>query len=250
MKSKEISTDSSVFIFNELETYKTNVFLIERKAKVFLIDTFCGTDSMNLIKGILSKKLNKEIIIVNTHFHWDHVWGNCAFKNNLIISHKLCRKFLDKYWKEQLKQNKKYILGNVEKVLPNFTFKEGIKFENEEIEIFYSPGHTLDSISIFDHHNGILYAGDNLEKPIIYVENKDIEIYIETLEKYLKLKPKKIMAGHTIYLNEEDIFKTIKYLENLRNGSHIQFESEYMTKVHKENYNLINEKTNYKKFNI
>ncbi|WP_242949459.1 hypothetical protein [Clostridium pasteurianum] len=61
MESKKISTDSSVFIFNELETYKTNVFLIERKAKVFLIDTFCGTDSMNLIKGILSKNLIKKL---------------------------------------------------------------------------------------------------------------------------------------------------------------------------------------------
>lgn len=243
MKIEKISDDSAAFIFDQLETYKTNVFTIERKSKIFLIDTFCGMESMDLIKQTLGKKFNKEIIIINTHFHWDHVWGNCAFKNSIIISHKLCREFLNKHWEEQLKGNRKYISGNSEKTLPNVTFEKIIKFENENIEIFYTPGHTLDSISVFDCYNKILYVGDNLEKPIIYVENNDIKMYIDTLEKYLSMKPEKIMAGHTLYLNKKDIFNTIKYLQDLRDGKNIEFEDEYIRNVHKENFNFINNKT-------
>lgn len=238
MENIKISKNSNVFIYNDIESYTTNVFLIEKKSKIFLIDTFCGPDSMMPIKKILEHN-NKEVIVINTHFHWDHVWGNSSFKKNIIISHELCRELLDKYWEEQLKKNEKYILGNIEKYLPNLTFKENINFYNEGIEIFYSPGHTIDSISIFDHDEKILYVGDNLEKPIIYVENNDIKTYIKTLNKYLDYKPKKIIASHTLNLTEENIHQTIKYLNDLKNGNKIEFENEYMRKIHIENYNLI-----------
>lgn len=240
MKNEKISKNCNVFIYNELKDYTTNVFLIEKKSKIFLIDTFCSPDSMEPIKKILADKYDdKEVIVVNTHFHWDHVWGNSSFKENVIISHELCRELLDKHWEEQLEKNKKYMSGNVEKTLPNLIFKGSISFPNEGIEIFYSPGHTVDSISIFDYDEKILYVGDNLEKPIIYVENNDIETYIKTLKRYLDYRPRKIMAGHTLNLNEEDINKTIKYLNDLKNDNKIQFETDYMRKVHEENYSVI-----------
>lgn len=240
MENVKVSKNCDAFIYNDLEIYTTNVFLIEKKSKIFLIDTFCGSDSMMPIKEIIKHKYNnKEVIVINTHFHWDHVWGNSSFKENIIIGHEQCRELLDKYWEEQLKKNEKYILGNVEKYLPNVTFKENINFNNEGIEIFYSPGHTVDSISIFDHDEKILYAGDNLEKPIIHVENNDIETYIKTLKKYLDYKPKKITASHTLNLTEKDIYQMIEYLNDLKNGNKIEFETEHMRKIHMENYNLI-----------
>lgn len=240
MESIQISKNCNVFIYDNIESYTTNVFLIEKKSKVFLIDTFCGADSMIPIKKVLEYN-NKEVIVINTHFHWDHVWGNSSFKGNIIISHETCRELLDKCWEDELKKNEKYILGNVEKYLPNLTFKTSINFHNEGIEIFYSPGHTIDSISIFDHDEKILYVGDNLEKPIIYVENNDIETYVKTLKTYLDYKPNKIMAGHSLNLTEENINETIKYLNDLKNGHEIHFETEYMRKIHMENYNLIHE---------
>ncbi|MFT8314834.1 MAG: MBL fold metallo-hydrolase [Clostridium sp.] len=242
MENEKISKNCNVFIYNELKDYTTNVFLIEKKSKIFLIDTFCGSNSMEPIKRMLKDKYNdKETIIVNTHFHWDHVWGNSSFKKNTIISHELCRDLLNKQWDEQLNKNKKYIFGNVEKLLPNLTFKESINFHKEGIEIFYSPGHTVDSISIFDHDEKILYVGDNLEKPIIYVEHKDIDTYIQTLNTYLGYKFTKIMAGHTLNLTEKDIYETIKYLNDLKNGNKFEFESKYMRKVHQQNYRFIHE---------
>lgn len=240
MEKQKISKNCNVFTYNELETYTTNVFLIEKGSKIFLIDTFCGSNSMEPIKRMLKDKYkDKEAIIVNTHFHWDHVWGNSSFKNNTIISHELCRDLLNKHWEEQLNENKKYIFGNVEKVLPNLTFKECINFPEEGIEIFYSPGHTVDSISIFDHDKKILYVGDNLEKPIIYVEHNDVDTYIQTLNTYLTYKSTKIMAGHTLNLTEKDIYETIKYLDDLKNENKFEAKSEYMRKVHQQNYRFI-----------
>jgi len=212
VKLENISENSTVYTFDELQEYLTNVFVIEKKNRVYIIDTFCGDGYM---KPILKSLGNKEIVVINTHFHWDHVLGNCCFDGCTIISHEKCRKLLEECWESQLAENKKYILGNADKKLPNVTFDSKIYFEDDKIELFYSPGHTVDSISIYDYEEEILYVGDNLEKPMISVESNDIEAYIKTLETYISYKSKKIMAGHTLNLNERDILHTIGYLKGL-----------------------------------
>lgn len=229
---EKISENSKAYIFDELKDYLTNVFVIEKNNRVYIIDTFCGDGYM---RPILKSLGNKEIVVINTHFHWDHVLGNCCFDGCKIISHEKCRKLLDECWESHLNQNEKYVLGAANKKLPNMTFDSEIYFEDDEIEIFYSPGHSEDSISIYDGQEEILYVGDNLEKPIIYLQSNDIEAYIKTLEKYLEYNSKKIMAAHTLNLTEKDILGTIEYLKGLRDGKKFNFKSEYENKVHKEN---------------
>lgn len=236
-----ISSNAVVYTYDSIEDYVTNVFVIEASSKVFIIDTFCGSKSMEpILNRINTSSKNKEIIVINTHFHWDHVWGNISFRGNDIISHEICRKLLDEQWEMQVESNKQYIEGRVEKCLPNITFKEKLIFHGEGIELFYSPGHTVDSISIFDYNERVLYVGDNLEKPIIYVESEDITTYIKTLKNYLTYKPKKIVAGHTLDLKEDDIFNTIEYLEGLSEGKKFSFQSDYERKIHHQNLHTLN----------
>lgn len=236
MNIRNISDNSCVYIFDDIESYLTNVFVIEKESSFYIIDTFCGSDSMT---PILNRLKNKKIRVINTHFHWDHVWGNCCFKEWDIISHNYCRELLDVHWNDQINQNSSYITGIVEKWLPNVTFSEKVFFHDDGIELFYSPGHTKDSISIYDHNEKVLYAGDNLERPIVYVEDKDVSTYINTLKKYLEYNPTKIVSGHNIDLTIDDINNTIKYLEGLLAGEEMNFESEYMKKIHNQNLNLL-----------
>lgn len=241
MNIQKINRNAAAFVFDNIESYITNIFLIECEAKVFLIDTFCGPESMAPILNLLNGKPdNKEIVVINTHFHWDHVWGNCSFKKNNIISHEMCRELLDKEWEAQVNKNGRYMTGLVEKHLPNITFSEKIIFHHEGIELFHSPGHTADSISVFDHNEKTLYVGDNMEKPIIYVESPDIDTYIHTLEGYLNYKPEKFVAGHTLHLTEEDLFNTIEYLRGLQAGREMHFETEYARAIHTQNLCTIN----------
>lgn len=243
MEVKQICEKSTAYVYDEIESYLTSVFLIEKKSKIYLIDTFCGSDTMEPIINEINKiSHDKEVIVINTHFHWDHVWGNCSFKGDNIISHELCRKLLDEFWEDQINKNGEYVFGKAEKQLPNITFKEKIAFEDDGIELFYSPGHTVDCISVFDHGEGILYVGDNLEKPIIYVESYDIDTYISTLENYLSYNPKKIIASHTLEITKEDLLNTIKYLKSLQVNEKIEFETEYERKIHKENLKAVNKR--------
>lgn len=239
MDVQKISPTSTAYCYDNISDYLTYVYLIEKKNRFYLIDTFCGPESMIPIIQTIHHSPSKDLVVINTHFHWDHVWGNGCFPNHPIVSHILCREFLDKFWEDQVAKNKRHFSGNVIKVLPNTTFDSKIIFHDDNIEVFSSPGHTKDCISILDHEEKILYAGDNLEKPIVYVENKDIATYIETLKKYLIADPQQIVAGHTLNVTKADIAKTIEYLTGLADATDQFFETEYEKTIHCQNLQTV-----------
>lgn len=232
MKVEKYGRRTRIATFDELEEYDTSVFILEGKKKIYIIDTFCGIESMEKVKVLIGDRINKEIIVINTHFHWDHIWGNCVFENNIIVSSLLTKKMIEEKWEEEYKENKKYIQGEAVKKLPNLTFEGKIVFEEDGIEIFQSPGHTIDSITIYDRIDNTLIVGDNLERPLVYVESNDLKGYITTLERYKEYFPCKIFASHTLQLEYNDIERTISYLSKLMNRKEISFETKEEGRVH------------------
>ena len=226
---------TTIITFDELVNYKTSVFIIESSKRIYIIDTFCGTKSMDTVIKTINNYENKQIIVINTHFHWDHVWGNSVFKDEIIISCELTKKYIIENWANEYSKNKKSIQGKAIQTLPNLTFKGKINFEEDGIEIFQTPGHTKDSISIYDRIDNTLIVGDNLEKPIIYVENDAIQEYINTLKDYKKFENPKIFASHTLELNTTDIDNTIDYLEGLIEKREFNFKDDYVKKIHFSN---------------
>lgn len=176
--------------------------------------------------------------MVNTHFHWDHVWGNCAFAAE-VIGHEQCRTLLEENWEAQLDKQKKFLRGRVERRLPTITFEQRLCFPEERIELFYSLGHTRDSISLYDQEERILYVGDNLEQPLVYVEDPDLKTYLKTLETYETYRPKLIMAGHSTKLTLDDLRSTIGYLKKLQSGTEIELATKYEQQLHQSNLKVV-----------
>lgn len=236
MRIEVINEHTKAFVFDELNGFDTAVFLINKPNRNYLIDTFCGADAMrSILSHIEQQEARKRLVVINTHHHYDHIWGNCLFEDRTIIAHKFCRRMIMDTWETQSKKHKKYIMGDNEMVLPNMTFRNILEFEDDGIEIFYSPGHTKDSISIFDKEQETLIVGDNLEKPLIYLEDHDLHRYLTTLEKYLDYQPRKITSSHSIELSLEDLEASIQYLKNLIEGKEIVFGDEMQMEVHKQN---------------
>lgn len=176
--------------------------------------------------------------MVNTHFHWDHVWGNCAFAAE-VIGHEQCRTLLEENWEAQLDKQKKFLRGRVERRLPTITFEQRLCFPEERIELFYSLGHTRDSISLYDQEERILYVGDNLEQPLVYVEDPDLKTYLKTLETYETYRPKLIMVGHSTKLTLDDLRSTIGYLKKLQSGTEIELATKYEQQLHQSNLKVV-----------
>jgi len=152
------------------------------------------------------------LIVINTHFHWDHVWGNHCFDRELIISHRKCREIIEETWEEELEKNKHFMMGEVKLKLPNLVFDDELYFPDDKIRLFYTPGHSIDGISVFDEVDGVLNAGDNigdtLEKivPNLY---SNVELYRKSLQLYKQLDVKYCISGHNVILGK-DVFEKIE----------------------------------------
>lgn len=195
MKIKRINERNIMISFPELE--QTNILVIYGESFTYICDTFLGPEPMEKVKDIIKEdKREKPIILFNSHGDWDHIWGNSAFPDSIIIAHYKCREYIENHFYEDLDKNSNYAKGEIRPFYPNLLFEKGIFFADDDVEFFYTPGHTDDSASCFDRKTKTLFVGDNVEAPVPHLQSKDIQSYINTLEKYIEMQPKTIITGH------------------------------------------------------
>ncbi|WBL49167.1 MBL fold metallo-hydrolase [Clostridium estertheticum] len=158
------------------------------------------------------KNDTKQIIVINTHYHWDHTWGNGSFENCMIISHKLCRETLQSEWTDMIQNNSHRCYGEVKMNLPNLVFEQELYFPEDKIRLFYSPGHTIDSISVLDEEEKVLVVADNIGESmedIIPSLDCDKEVYMNTIKKYEQMDFDTCISGHNTVLNKKVIGKIL-----------------------------------------
>ncbi len=191
-----------------------NVYLIMGKKYNYIIDTGLGSLSIDPVKEYI-KGDNKKTIVINTHYHWDHVWGNASLRDCIIISHKLCRDMIESKWEDMMVKNNQYCYGEVGMYLPNLVFERELYFPEDKIKLFYTPGHTVDSISVLDEKENVLLVGDNVGDsmediiPSIYCER---DVYINTMKKYEKIDFDICISGHNKILKKEVIRKILSMM--------------------------------------
>jgi cyclase len=216
-----------IFEFGDVGTDTTNVYVIKGKTKSFVIDTFLGPQAISEIKPVLNTDFTeKPTIVINTHAHFDHFWGNCAFQHATIVAHILCKQAIaSKQQVEYLEKNSHYQSGQVEIVAPNLTFEKRVIFEDDGVELFYSPGHTRDTISCIDHVDQVLLVGDNIGLPIpsIYLGVK-VQDYIETLERYRSLRLPNMISSHYNQIDDKLIADNLQYLRKLQNNDTAEYD--------------------------
>ncbi|MGM0380076.1 MAG: MBL fold metallo-hydrolase [Bacillota bacterium] len=212
--------------------------------KIILTDTHLGKKSMEPIIDFIKKNSweNKEIIIFNSHSDWDHIWGNCAFKDPKIISHRLCKERIEKVGENILKQKSCYKMGEVEIVKPNIIFNNEYELKDEKIILKHTPSHTKDSACLYDYDKNIIYVGDILEKPIPFIRTKDLDKYIEVLRWIKNLEVDKIITAHSGIVKKELVDKTIEYIKNLKSNKDMIFKDELKNSYHKSNLEFLQKK--------
>ncbi|MHB8132452.1 MAG: MBL fold metallo-hydrolase, partial [Mobilitalea sp.] len=150
------------------------------------------------------------IIVINTHYHWDHIWGNSAFRDSIIISQRQCRDLILEKWVYMMNRNGSFCNGAAELCLPSLVFDKELYFPEDKIRLFHTPGHTADSISVLDEEEGVLNVGDNIGDTmdeIIPSIDTDMEQYIDTLRKYQTLDFDTCISGHNFALPKDVIDK-------------------------------------------
>ena len=196
-------------------------YLIKGKDKDLLVDTGMGVIP---ITQALEKLRNssKELIVVNTHWHFDHVGGNGNFEKILVPQNMDEIKGLLRGWSHENLQRYGFFDGfhkdgdstlppnfdtanffipgskNIEPVLED---RYVIDLGERIVKVIETPGHTPGGISLFDKTNGLLFTSDLLYEGPLYAFEKesDPEKYLRSLKKIratLKGQIKTIHPGH------------------------------------------------------
>ena len=127
-----------------------NMLVFNGPDGALLVDT--GSEPVDLIEAELKKiGVGKIKFIINTHSHGDHVEGNALFgQDAVIISSQRCR--------DALLEDVNFPKTG----LPNLTFSDSmsIHFNDEEINLYFMPGHSDNDIVVHFTKTNIVCIGD------------------------------------------------------------------------------------------
>lgn len=164
-------------------TKYTNMFVIRGSHSAILFDTGSGVQS---IKPIVDKIIeNLDIIVINSHSHFDHVLSNYEFSevyiHDLDASH-----IVNSHDVSLLPVNSEIYKSNNNTIPP---CSKIVELKGDEIfdlgdltvTVLHTPGHTPGSISLLTN-KGDLFSGDTAHYGSVYLPSRDeIDTLINSL---------------------------------------------------------------------
>jgi len=200
-----------------------NGLIIDTEVKV-LVDTGFGRSCIDEII-----KSGEVEVIINTHYHLDHAFGNRYFPQAKIWAHTLDAPVL-----RSPKQFMAYTGLNETIGFPDpLQFPGGpisrevdrelvdgevLDFGQLSLQVIHAPGHTPGHIALYEPQAGILFSGDVDLTPFgPWYGNlrSDLEEFISSIRCLMELKPRVLVTGHSGIVTEniQDRFK--EYLDKL-----------------------------------
>lgn len=149
-------------------------------------------------------------IIINTHFHLDHAYGNKYFPKAQIWAHYLdappmrSKDEFEAYTGVSLSEDtsfEEFFPGSIVngKVARELYDGEILDFNGIEFEVVHTPGHTPGHICLYEKNYRILFSGDiDLTSFGPWYGNtlSDIDHFCASIEKLISLKPEVLVSSH------------------------------------------------------
>ena len=201
----------------------SNGLMLDTGVKV-LVDTGFGRSRRDAINDA-----GKVDVIINTHYHMDHVYGNKYFPHAQIWAHALDAPAL-----RSSEQFMVYTGMQVNSYFPNpLCFPGGppsravdrelvdgevLDFGEVSLQLVHTPGHTPGHIALYEPQMGALFAGDIDLSPFgpWYGDaSSDLEEFADSINLLIKLNPKILITGHRGIITDNIQERLKEYSEKL-----------------------------------
>lgn len=178
------------------EAGESTGYLVIGEKKACLIDTMMG---YNNLKETVKKITEKPLIVVNTHCHPDHIYGNCWFDKVYINP-------LDKEEALTFANSPDYkkMLGERGVTFPPFediNDRDIIDLGGITLKAYLLSGHSKGGIMLHCPEERILFSGDSINHHLwmMLPTATSIAVFVQNLEKLMFLEKEAdiILHGHS-----------------------------------------------------
>lgn len=200
-------------IYEPHQSEETIGYLIEGRKRALLFDTGMGIGDLRSLVGKLSKL---PVIVLNSHTHDDHVGNNWQFDEVYGMD--------NDYTRHNARGSKEdaqaeIAPGEVCGALPagfdpaTYATRpwqitkwvhdgDRIDLGERSMDVIATPGHTPDSICLFDRANGLLFTGDTYYPGTVWIyrPETDLTAYGNSVRRIAALGPqvKLVLGAHNI----------------------------------------------------
>jgi glyoxylase-like metal-dependent hydrolase (beta-lactamase superfamily II) len=186
-------------------------YLILGKEKAALLDTGMGIKD---ISKVVKQLTDLEIIVVHSHTHFDHVGDDHRFETIYVFGEdRAVQRLVDGQPNEALRHDMKadlfrkgypdgfdpdayQIYPIQEEKIHKLRHGDVIDLGGRKLEVLHTPGHSPDSIMLFDRENRMLFTGDTFYPDWLFAffddewGNSNLDVYEATMKEVAKLEPK------------------------------------------------------------
>jgi len=199
-------------IYEPHQWEETVMYLVEGSQHALLIDTGVGIGNL---RALVSELTPLPVIVVNSHTHPDHTGSNWQFDTVYNFDSGYARKNAEGSTEIRAELEPGKICGALPKDFDAVTYAtrpwrtarwlhdgDIIDLGGRSLRVIATPGHSPDSICLFDAHDGLLFTGDTYYPGPIYVfgPGSDPVAYQHSIDHLAALAPKVrlVLGGHNV----------------------------------------------------
>ena len=193
------------------EGHMASGYIVVGSEKVAVIDTMNG---LNDLHAAVRKITDKPIVVINTHGHPDHIFGNVYFEEAYLNPKdmELAASFTN------MPEFQKACEEHGVSMPPFKPVKEGDVFDlgGKTLEVYELPGHTPGGIVLLLKEDRILFTGDGVNHYLWMMLDGCLKLsdYVKSLDRimFLENEADYILQGHA------QVFEDISLMRCVRNG--------------------------------
>jgi cyclase len=143
-----------------------NAGVVVGSDNVVLVDTAATQRRADALRASVARAADGRLprIVVNTHHHGDHTFGNCRFEPGaIVVAHELCRTEMSRAGLGMRTLWPSVEWGEVQVTLPSVTFQERLTLHTGDLcleLIHLGPAHTTNDVVVWISEHSVLFAGD------------------------------------------------------------------------------------------